>query len=608
MDRNQIIGILLIVAVLFVWNQYFFQPEMEEQKRKLHLQDSLKNAQPVISKDSIDVPPLSNVTPSAVDTSSPDTSVAQIQPQNFTLENDKIKIELSNKGGVIRQAEIKNYFKSYGHVEGMGDMPMVKLLEDKRNVFGYSFKHQGREFRTDQLMFETQELGNHSIRFVATLDGAAKFIQQYELLPGEYTLRYSVSTEGMDAAQTYKLHWENYLDKIEKNWEYERFNSTVYYKEKEQDPDYCSCRGDDKIESQEKRVQWISHSHQFFNTSLMAEAGFSGATYETILLPETDDNLKKLVSDAQISGQEMTGKNFNMNWYLGPNEYNRLKTFEVDLQYIIPYGWSIFGTVNRYVIRPLFSVLNDWVGTKGVIILLMTLIVKLLVFPLGYKMLHSQAKMTALKPEIEKVKAKFKDDMQKQQMETMKMYNEFGVNPLGGCFPLFLQMPIWIALYRFFPATIDFRQESFLWAADLTAYDEFLHLPFSLPMFGESVSLFAFLWMVSTLIFSYYSSKTMDFSANPAMKYMQYVMPVIFWFMFNKTASGLTCYMFFSNVLNIGQTLLGKYYLFDQDKIRAELELNKSKPKKQGGFRDRLETMMKEQQKLQQEKAKQNKK
>jgi YidC/Oxa1 family membrane protein insertase len=184
------------------------------------------------------------------------------------------------------------------------------------------------------------------------------------------------------------------------------------------------------------------------------------------------------------------------------------------------------------------------------------------------------------------------------------MYNEFGVNPLGGCFPLLLQMPIWIALYRFFPASIEFRQESFLWAADLTSYDEFLHLPFSLPLFGSTLSLFAFLWMISTLIFSYYSSQSMDFSANPAMKYMQYLTPVIFWFMFNKTAAGLTAYMFFSNLLNIFQTVGGKKFLFDNDKIRASLELNKTKPKKQGGFRDRLEQMMKEQQRVQQEKAK----
>ena len=238
----------------------------------------------------------------------------------------------------------------------------------------------------------------------------------------------------------------------------------------------------------------------------------------------------------------------------------------------------------------------------------MTLIVKLLVFPLAYKMLQSQAKMMALKPEIDKVKAKHKDDMQQQQVETMKMYNEFGVNPLGGCFPLLLQTPIWIALYRFFPATVNFRQESFLWASDLTSYDEFLRLPFNIPLFGDTLSLFAFLWVVSTIIFTYYNSKSTDFSANPAMLYMQYIMPFFFWFMFNKTAAGLTCYMFFSNLLNIGQTVLGRSILFDTEKIRASLELNKAKPKKQGGFQQKIADMMKERQKIEQEKIKNSKK
>lgn len=571
----------------------------------MHVQDSiaqLQNAAPAEAPlKSIDT-----IQNSITDTSSP--VVVPTEEKLITLQNPKLKLTFSNKGGRMTEALIKGKFKSYGTQEGQAVVEEVKLLEDQKNIFEYRFSIQGKEYQTQQLYFDIQQADDQTVTFTALLDGGAKFIQQYKLDPEDYTLNYSISSTGLHASQPIKLHWENYLDKIEKNWEYERYNSTVYFKEKEEDPDYCSCRSDDKIELPEKRVQWISHSHQFFNSTLISPNGFEKSSNETILMAETDSDLKKLISTAEISGAELSGKPYEMKWYLGPNDYKKLAAFEQDIQYIIPYGWSIFGTVNRHAVRPLFVWLEDLVGAKGVIILLMTFIVKLLVFPLGYKMLHSQAKMQALKPEIEKLKAKNKDDMQKQQMETMKMYNEFGVNPLGGCFPLLLQMPIWIALYRFFPATIEFRQESFLWAGDLTSYDEFLKLPFTLPLFGDTMSLFAFLWMVSTLIFSYYSSKSMDFSANPAMKYMQYLMPVIFWFMFNKTAAGLTCYMFFSNILNIAQTLLGKYYLFDQNKIRAELELNKTKPKKSGGFRERLEQMMKEQQKIQQEKAKNIKK
>jgi len=608
MERNHIIGILLIIAVLFLWNQFFFAPEMEKQQQLKRVQDSI--AQTVL--ESTPSPEPAPRIDTAHASGTPDSLALPSPPQQVEqfaeLNNGRLHLRFSNKGGQIRGATLLGFYKSFGHAEGGKLDKEVRLLEDPRNRFAYLVQQNGRVVRTDELYFDMVREDDRSLRFTADLGGGARFIQTYALREDDYTLDYSIKTEGQQGSEPVVLHWENHLDKIERNHEYEKYNSTIYFKEADKDPDYCSCRSDDRIDQANRSLRWISHSHQFFNSSLIAEKGFLGLTNETILLPETDGNLKKLVSELSIPANELAGTGFRMQWYIGPNEYKRLDAFGVDLQYIIPYGWSIFGTVNRYIVRPLFSALAGIVSSYGVVILLMTLIVKLLVFPLGYKMLHSQAKMTALKPEIEKLKLKFKDDQQKQQVETMKLYNEFGVNPLGGCFPLLLQMPVWIALYRFFPATIEFRQHAFLWAADLTSYDEFLHLPFSLPLFGSSLSLFAFLWMVSTLVFTYYSSKSMDFSANPAMKYMQFLMPVIFWFMFNKTAAGLTAYMFFSNLLNIAQTLIGKYYLFDQDKIRVELERNKSKPRKKGGFRDRLETMMQEQQRQQQEKIKKTRK
>lgn len=607
MERNHIIGILLIIAVLFLWNQYFFQPEMEEQMRQKKMQDSISQIQQPSAPQNTPEP-LRQADSSFLNANSTAAAPIVIEEKRPVLENDQIRLEFTNRGAHITSARIKNHKVSFGLQKGQEPSDPVILLDDPKNVFEYRFKHNGKEISTRDLSFEVQQAQNNTINFIAQLDGGGKFIQSYSLSKNDYTLDYSIRTEGLNGSDPIHLHWENQLPKLETNSQYEQYNSTVYFKEKEEDPDYCSCRSDDKLESTGKRVQWVSHSNQFFNSSLIAKDGFSKASYETILLGPEDNNLKKLVSDIEIDPADVRSKDFAMNWFIGPNDYKGLDAFNVDLQYIIPYGWSIFGTLNRHVVRPMFAFLSEFIGSKGLIIILITLIVKLVLFPLGYKMLHSQAKMQALKPEIDKVKVKYKDDMQKQQMETMKMYNEFGVNPLGGCFPMLLQMPIWIALYRFFPASIEFRQASFWWAADLTSYDEFITLPFSLPLFGDAISLFAFLWMVSTIIFSYYSSKFMDYSANPAMKYMQYLMPVIFWFMFNKTAAGLTCYMFFSNVFNIGQTILGKTVLFDQEKIRLELNKNKAKPRKQGGFRDRLEQMMKEQQRIQQEKAKQNKK
>ena len=311
-----------------------------------------------------------------------------------------------------------------------------------------------------------------------------------------------------------------------------------------------------------------------------------------------DADLKKLISSLKVPYNRASTENFAMEFYVGPNEFDRLREVGSDLEDIVPFGWSIFGTVNRWIVRPLFNFLSSFIGSKGIVILVLTFMVKLCLYPLTYRMLYSQSKMGALKPQIEKLKEKVKDPQQ-QQVETMKMYREFGVNPLGGCMPMLLQMPIWIALYRFFPASIEFRQASFLWATDLSSYDVMTYLPFEIPFVGGHISLFTILWAGTTLIYTYYNTKHMDMSANPAMKYMQYLMPIMFLGFFNTYASGLTCYLFFSNLFNIGQTVVTKNYIIDQDKVRAELEANKKKPKKKSGFQERLEAAMKEQQRVQ---------
>ncbi|MBK8426321.1 MAG: membrane protein insertase YidC [Lewinellaceae bacterium] len=261
--------------------------------------------------------------------------------------------------------------------------------------------------------------------------------------------------------------------------------------------------------------------------------------------------------------------------------------------------------------HPIFEFLSRYIGMSGIVILILTLLVKLCVYPLTYRMVLSQSKMSALKPQLETLKKKHGDDQQAMSVETMKLYSTYGVNPLGGSLPVLLQMPIWFALYRFFPASIEFRQQSFLWATDLSSYDSIMQLPFHLPFgAGSHISLFTLIWVVTTLWYTWYSMKQMDNSAMQndqmkVMKYMQYAMPVMFMFFFNSFASGLTLYLCFSNILNIGQTVVTKQFLIDNEKIKAQLEVQKNKPKKTSGFRSRLENAMKEQQRLQEEKAKQ---
>jgi YidC/Oxa1 family membrane protein insertase len=375
--------------------------------------------------------------------------------------------------------------------------------------------------------------------------------------------------------------------------------SSVYYKQVDHDPHHCSYRKDDSETLTDGQVKWVSHTNQFFNSTIIAESAFSSAYVECQQFDIANDDLKLLVSQLQIPLGHLNESAFSTTWFIGPNKFDELRSFNVDFEDIIPFGASVFGTINRWVIRPLFNFISNFLGSKGLVIFFLTLIVKAALYPLNYKMLYSQSKMGALKPEMSKIRERFKNDSQKVQMESMRIYREYGVNPAGGCLPMILQMPIWFALYRFFPAAIEFRQAPFLWANDLSSYDVFFRLPFQLPMVGGHVSLFTLLWAVSILGYTYYNSKIMDMSTiNPMMKYMQYLMPIMFVFFFNSYASGLTCYLLFSNMLNIGQTLVTKNYLIDNEKIKEELDRNKKKPKKQTGFQARLEKALKEQQKI----------
>jgi len=365
-----------------------------------------------------------------------------------------------------------------------------------------------------------------------------------------------------------------------------------------EDSDYCSCRGDDEEKEEDKSIKWVSGVNQFFNTSLISQdVPFDGGTFETKMMDEDSESLKLLTTTLGIPFSNNSTEKFGMDLFIGPNDFDRLKSYDLGLEQIIPYGRSIFGTINRYIIRPFFNWLHTFISSKGIVIIVLIFIIKMLLYPLMYKMLHSQAKMSALKPDIAKMTAKFKDDPQKKQMETMKLYREYGVSPLGGCMPMVMQMPIWYALFRFFPADITFRQEPFLWATDLSSYDVFFHLPFTVPALGSHISLFTILWAISTVLYTFYNTKHMDMSANPAMKYVQYFMPLMFVVFFNNYASGLTCYMFFSTLFNIIQTVVTKKFVFDDEKIRKELQKEKDKPKKKSGFGAKLEEALKQQQK-----------
>ncbi len=608
MDRNNLIGISLIFLILIGW--YYWMGKQREQ---------YVQTQP-LTADTVTIPAIKSIPGDTNITNFDSISLLRAtktygdwagatigSEETSMLENSVFKITFSNKGGRISQVELKDYDKEYMATQRERAKTKVLLLEDTKNRFNYQIPSSSGLINTSDLYFSPQ-IDGQDIVFSAQNSQGEKVRIKYSINPDNYLIKHELRLDGFARAanETIELQWDNYLDKLEINENFEKYYSTMYFKSADDDPDYCSCRSNDQ-KSFENPLKWVSSSNQFFNTSLIAENNFKGGELTTVMMDEQAHDLKQTTARLVLNPvSEQGGWKVPIAMYVGPNDFNNLRTLGVNLEDIIPFGRSIFGTINRWIIRPLFDFLASFIGSKGIVILILTLIVKLLLYPFSYKTLASQAKMSALKPQMAIIREKHKDDQQTQQMETMKLYREFGVNPLGGCLPTLLQMPIWFALYRFFPASIEFRQASFLWAHDLSSFDVFFRLPFELPFaIGSHISLLTVLWTASTLAYTYYNSKMMDMSTvNPAFQWMQYLMPVMFMVYFNSYASGLTLYLLFSNLLNIVQTVGSQKFLFDSDKILLKLEENKKKPKKKGGFQERLETALKEQQRIQQERQK----
>jgi len=612
MDRNTQLGLLLIFGLFVLW-QVVTSPSQEELIKQQQMEDSIMLARKTkeairekiviqkteFQKDSAEI---------LVDRENKFggfSNAAAGKASDFVLENDLLKVTFSTKGGTIKEVLIKNHHKIVQNADRKDVKESLLLMSDERDKFYYALPVKsvpGGFIYTKDLIFDGALEGN-TIRFKAVANNGGYFEQVYTLNPDNYLFNYAIKTENLDnildkGVNSIKLRWINYLGKLEKAVSYEKNYSAIYYKPGIDKPEHCSCTSSDIEDKENTPIKWISFTQQFFNVSLLASDNFKGAKMVTTFLDDSDKALKKMDAEIEIPFKS-SNNSFKMDFYLGPNEFDRLYAMGNNLEDIIAFGTSFFGTINRWVIRPVFNWISQFFVNKGIVILVLTFFVKLSLFYLTYRMIYSQSKMTALKPQIDKLKEKHKDDASTIQMESMKLYREFGVNPLGSCLPMLLQMPIWFALYRFFPAAIEFRQAPFLWANDLSSYDEWIQLPFAIPFgFGSHISLFTILWAISTLVFTFYNSKNMDFSANPAMKWMQYVMPIMFLGFFNSYASGLTAYLLFSNVLNIGQTMATKAFLIDEAKILAQMEDHKKKPKKTGGFQDRLQKVLEEQRKI----------
>ncbi len=518
----------------------------------------------------------------------------------ITIENELLAINIDRKGGHPRSVQVKDH-------QTYDSLPLL-LFDGPENRFSLDFFATNRRISTQELYFEPSSDGftvsaddsrSLTMRLAANEDTYIEYV--YTLEGNSYMVGLDINLVGMDGViqrnvTAIDLHWKQDLPHQEKSLQNERDNSTVYYRFSDDEVDYISERSDDREEFATD-LQWVAFKQQFFSAVLMANDGFEAPTeVETVTDEESMETVKTCEARLSIPFGHREMEQVAMTFYFGPNHYNTLKEYDLGLEEMIPLGWGIFGWVNQLAVIPMFSLLKDTGLGYGIIILILTLVIKLALLPLTYKAYMSTAKMRVLKPEIEELNKKFegKDDPMAKQQATMALYRKAGANPLGGCLPMLLQMPILIAMFRFFPASIELRQQSFLWADDLSSYDSILQLPFEIPFYGDHVSLFTLLMTVSTI---FYSRQNMNMQAGSPqmeqMKWMMYLMPVMMLGWFNNYASALSYYYFLANMVTFGQNFLFRK-MVDEDALHRKMKENQKKPQKKSGFQKRLEEMAKQ--------------
>lgn len=605
MDRNSIIGLVLI-GILFIGYSLFTQPSAEEIRQQKAYADSVAaveaQAQESAALAATAAPGID--TTAAVNDSAltlSDSAIvaqqvaqwgdfaasAQGEDKLITLENNKIRLQLSTKGGRIKSAQLKDY-KTW-------DGKPVELLSSDSSVFNLSFSSGNRIINTSDLYFQADTTKGVVLRASA---GQGRYLEfSYGLTNDSYLVDFDIRTVGLQDVistnATYiNLDWRDQMKRQEKSIESERIVSTVYFRYTDEDVDYLSETSDEK-KSLKTKVKWISFKQHFFNTTLIADQGFESPVVETVTDAGSTSNVKTASASIALPYQHQQDQTYGMRFYIGPNHYQTLKSIDdLGLEKLIPLGWGIFGWVNKFLVIPTFNYLNSFSLNFGIIILILTIIVRVVLLPLTFGSFRSQAKIKVLQPELTELNEKFGDDPMKKQQEMMNLYRRAGVNPLGGCIPGLLQLPILIAMFRFFPSSIELRQQQFLWAHDLSTYDSILDLPFKIPFYGDHVSLFTLLMTASTIIYTKMNMQ-MTAATNPQMKWMMYLMPIMFLGFFNSYAAGLSYYYFLSNVFGFGQQYLFKAFT-DEEAIHRKIQENKKKPVKKSGFQQRLEQMAKE--------------
>lgn len=589
MDRNSAIGLTLIAALLLVYF-YWFSPRPQPQ-----------SATPVTTESPAEQSPSA---PKSEDTSLADSlrastfgdlsAFARGTEQTIPVETEDLRVVFTNRGGLISDLELRKY-KTYSQKP-------LRLITPARSEFSLLTHYQGKDIDLYDLYYEGRQSQNGDttvITYSAQLSNGSFIRHIYSVPQKGYEIKYRIEQQGFGeqfAGQHLTFEWNDRITPLEKDIVDTRNNTTVTYFEVSDGFDKLSERSSGtELETLAQPIKWAAIKQKFFLSSIIAENQFSGGEVSTA----TNDNDTSIVEYAKmklfIPKTSLIAGETSFKFYTGPNDYQEIDVVAEDFEKNVYLGWPPVYWINKFVIFPVFHFLTGIISNYGLIIVILVLLLKLVLFPLSYRSYLSMAKMRVLKPELDEIKEKHGDDMQKVQQEQMKLYQQVGVNPISGCVPVLLQMPILFAMFYLFPASIELRQQPFLWAEDLSTYDSIINLPFSLPFgVGDHLSLFTLLMTISTLIYTWQNNQLS--SVTGPMKSMSYIMPVIFLFVLNSFPAGLTFYYFVSNLVTFAQQAFIRRFV-DEEKIKAVLEENRKRILAGGGkksrFMSRLEEAMK---------------
>lgn len=617
MDRNSIIGIVLIIAIVFGY-QYITAPSAEERARAQHEQDSIaalaiqqqaRHADSTLARqqrtqeaaagtatatDSLHGDSLKNArlrdrlgifAPAAAGTN-----------EVITIENQHLQVAINTFGARPNIIRLKDYKTYHGH------KPLLLAVPDS-GTYEYNFFLGNLKLSTKEMNFSAEKLGTTGVRLKAPTTDPAKFIRiTYQLDSADWFMNVTAELVGLPEVdpRNVMFHWNLTGFHNEKHRPTEDSKCTVYYKYLNEDRNYLSETKDD-AKKLEANTNWVAFKQDFFTVAMVKQDGFASNGSEIAIRTLPDDTLYTKEFDAKLFFAQPPADHasLDMRLYLGPNQYNTLRRTEIpQFSRIIDLGWGIFGWMNRFLVIPIFNFLSQFNLSYGIIILVLTIAIKLLLLPIAFKNQKSSIRMRALKPEVEEIGKKYgSDDALKKQQATMDLYRKAGVSPVAGCVPMLLQMPVLYAMFRFFPSSIELRQQPFLWADDLSSYDSIMQLPFNIPAYGSHISLFTLLMAASTIIYTLVNSKQMPQQQGmPNMKVMMYLFPVMMLFFMNSLPAGLSYYYLLANVISILQmTVITKWFL-DEGKLRAELLANMKKPRKKSKWQLRMEEIQKQQQ------------